>query len=580
MVEVIDKTTLNIPPPEYRVYLNDLPTNDFNAVFKILPDFYKQLNMARCQKNESSVFIAGYPGTFYGRLFPDKCLHFIYSSYSLHWLSRIPPGLYDKDGRSINKGRFYISESSSLQVFKAYFDQFQEDFSLFLQSRSKELLPRGRMVLILLGRRDQSHVDRGNSFLWELLSRSFATLVSKGEVKQEKVDEYDSHFYAPSRNEIEGEVKKEGSFEIDRFEMFELEHYAGPYMILLFYEFKVMEALLFVGSKKASDLVKHITLKSLEETYISTTPESLGIADLGCSCGQNTLSTVREMVEVIDKTTLNIPPPEYRVYLNDLPTNDFNAVFKILPDFYKQLNMARCQKNESSVFIAGYPGTFYGRLFPDKCLHFIYSSYSLHWLSRIPPGLYDKDGRSINKGRFYISESSSLQVFKAYFDQFQEDFSLFLQSRSKELLPRGRMVLILLGRRDQSHVDRGNSFLWELLSRSFATLVSKGEVKQEKVDEYDSHFYAPSRNEIEDEVKKEGSFEIDRFEMFELEHYAGPYMSHGTAVAKSIRAIQESMISQHFGEEILDKLFEDYGSLIDEEMAIEDIKPINEYYIT
>ncbi|KAK9052537.1 hypothetical protein SSX86_029166 [Deinandra increscens subsp. villosa] len=329
--------------------------------------------------------------------------------------------------------------------------------------------------------------------------------------------------------------------------------------------------------KKASDMMKHITLKSLEETYISTSPESLGIADLGCSCGQNTLSTIREMVETIDNYS-NIRPPEYRVYLNDLPTNDFNAVFRILPDFHKELNTERhlrCEKLESSIYIAGYPGSFYGRLFPEKCLHFIYSSYSLHWLSRIPPGLYDKEGHSINKGSFYISKSSSLQVSKAYFDQFQEDFSLFLRSRSKELLSGGRMVLILLGRRDRTHVDRGNSFLWELLSRSFTTLVSKEEVKQEKVDEYDAHFYAPSRNELEDEVKKEGSFEIDRLEMFEIERYSGPYMSHGTAVARTIRAIQESMISRHFGEEILDKLFGIYGNLIDEEMGIEEIKPIS-----
>jgi hypothetical protein len=33
------------------------------------------------------------------------------------------------------------------------------------------------MVLILLGRKGQDHVDRGNSFFWELLSRCFAKLV-------------------------------------------------------------------------------------------------------------------------------------------------------------------------------------------------------------------------------------------------------------------------------------------------------------------------------------------------------------------------------------------------------------------
>ncbi|CAH1413591.1 unnamed protein product [Lactuca virosa] len=333
--------------------------------------------------------------------------------------------------------------------------------------------------------------------------------------------------------------------------------------------------------KKASDMVKHITLKTLEETYISTTPESLGIADLGCSSGQNTLSTIRDMVEAIDKTAgklHNTPPPEFRIHLNDLPTNDFNATFKILPDFHQALNHQRRHRSpnhNSSVYIAGYPGTFYGRLFPDKCLHFIYSSYSLHWLSKVPPGLYDKNGKSVNKGSLYISESSSPQVSKAYFDQFQEDFSMFLRSRSKELLAGGRMVLILLGRRDRSHVDRGNSFLWELLSRSFATLVSQGEVKQEKVDGYDSHFYAPSRDELEEEVKKDGCFKMELFEMFEMERNSGAYMSHGTAVARTVRAIQESMISRHFGVEILDNLFENYGKLIDEEMGIEDIKPIS-----
>lgn len=37
----------------------------------------------------------------------------------------------------------------------------------------------GRMVLIFLGRRGPEHVDRGNSFFWEILSRAFAILVSQ-----------------------------------------------------------------------------------------------------------------------------------------------------------------------------------------------------------------------------------------------------------------------------------------------------------------------------------------------------------------------------------------------------------------
>ena len=50
--------------------------------------------------------------------------------------------------------------------------------------------------------------------------------------------------------------------------------------------------------------------------------------------------------------------------------------------------------------------------------------------------------------------------------------------------------------------------------------------------------------------------------------------SHGMTVAMTVRAIQESMISQHFGQEILDSLFEIYGRMIDEEMTKEEITPI------
>ncbi|XP_041017316.1 probable methyltransferase TCM_000336 [Juglans microcarpa x Juglans regia] len=328
--------------------------------------------------------------------------------------------------------------------------------------------------------------------------------------------------------------------------------------------------------KRGSDMVKHLTTGTVLEIFLSTTPKSLGIADLGCSSGHNSLTIIKDIVEAVQGTSSNMlhPTPEFRVYLNDLPTNDFNSIFKALPEFYKGFEG---EKNGGgpSIFIGGYAGSFYRRLFPNNCLHFVYSSYSLHWLSRVPPALYDEQNRSINKGNIYISESSPPLVSEAYFKQFQDDFNDFLCSRSQELVVGGRMVLILLGRESQDHVDRGNSFFWELLSRSLAELVSKGEVDKEKLDSYEVHFYAPSKNEIEDEVRKEGSFKVDRIEMFEIERdHDKDGRSYGTAIAMTVRAIQESMICHHFGEGILDNLFEIYGRMVDEEMAVEEIRPI------
>lgn len=133
-------------------------------------------------------------------------------------------------------------------------------------------------------------------------------------------------------------------------------------------------------------MVRHITTDTIQELFIKTTPKSIGVADLGCSSGPNTLTIIKDIVEAVEGSSHKIlhPPPEFRVYLNDLPTNDFNSIFKALPEFYRKLRQEKSGGScIPSIFIGGYAGSFYGRLFPNNCLHFVYSSYSLHWLSRV-----------------------------------------------------------------------------------------------------------------------------------------------------------------------------------------------------
>lgn len=97
--------------------------------------------------------------------------------------TQVPPGIYDdKHGSrlsSMNKKSIYISERSPPEVKKAYLEQFQQDFSLFLESRSPELITGGRMVLILLGRIASDHAHCANSCFWELFYQSLAYLVAQ-----------------------------------------------------------------------------------------------------------------------------------------------------------------------------------------------------------------------------------------------------------------------------------------------------------------------------------------------------------------------------------------------------------------
>lgn len=47
----------------------------------------------------------------------------------------------------LNKGNICVAKTSPPEVFKAYNEQFNRDFSMFLKSRAEEVVPGGRMVL-------------------------------------------------------------------------------------------------------------------------------------------------------------------------------------------------------------------------------------------------------------------------------------------------------------------------------------------------------------------------------------------------------------------------------------------------
>ncbi|KAM3331828.1 hypothetical protein ACQJBY_027616 [Aegilops geniculata] len=331
--------------------------------------------------------------------------------------------------------------------------------------------------------------------------------------------------------------------------------------------------------KRGMDTLKSLIINSATDVYISQMPERFTVADLGCSSGPNALCLVEDIIGGIGKVCCRSsqPPPEFSVLLNDLPTNDFNTIFFSLPEFTHKLKSAAKSDEwgRPMVFLSGVPGSFYGRLFPRTSVHFICSCSSLHWLSQVPPGLFDEAKAPINKGKMYISSTSPPAVSLAYRRQFQRDFSLFLKSRAAEVFPGGRMVLAMLGRQSDECVDRRTTFLWELLSESFAALVSQGLVEQDKVDAYNVPFYAPSLQEIEVEVRLEGSFSLDYVQTYEINlSSSGDAKEDGRTVSMAIRAIQESMLSHHFGPDIVDALFHKYTQLVTESMEREEVKSV------
>ncbi|KAL0339172.1 UNVERIFIED_CONTAM: Benzoate carboxyl methyltransferase [Sesamum angustifolium] len=124
-------------------------------------------------------------------------------------------------------------------------------------------------------------------------------------------------------------------------------------------------------------------------------PKCFKMADLGCSSGPNSFFVISHIINKVQELSEENKFGQslvFQVFLNDLPGNDFNNLFKMLPTFYQKLNpTAQC-------FVSGVPGSFYGRLFPSKSLDFVYSSFSLQWLSQVPPPPIEGGEATPNRG--------------------------------------------------------------------------------------------------------------------------------------------------------------------------------------
>ncbi|KAK3418766.1 hypothetical protein EUGRSUZ_H03333 [Eucalyptus grandis] len=167
--------------------------------------------------------------------------------------------------------------------------------------------------------------------------------------------------------------------------------------------------------------MREATITALFSTAGTTFPVSLAVVDLRCSCGPNTLYAVYDFIDfVIDLcNVMNHKLPEFQVFLNDLPDNDFK-----LPEF--------------------------------QSLHFIHSSYNLQWLSQVPRGLEE------NKGNISMAR---LSPPKGCLD--------VLGGRMEELVLGSRMVLTPAGRRIDEPPSEDCCNFWDLLAIDLNKMVTK-----------------------------------------------------------------------------------------------------------
>ncbi|KAL0916078.1 hypothetical protein M5K25_013560 [Dendrobium thyrsiflorum] len=256
-----------------------------------------------------------------------------------------------------------------------------------------------------------------------------------------------------------------------------------------------------------------------------------------------------------------------------------NSKLQLLMLYGKQLRENKGADNVN-LYAVGLPGSFYGRLFPTKTVHFFHSSYSLMWLSQVPQGLDEKSCAHLNKRNIYIADASSSIVYHLYLNQFKKDFSEFLRSRSKELIFGGKMVLSFLGRKNSPAI--GDLFkLWSLLADALKSMISEGLVEEAKVNAFNLPIYAPLMEEVKSIIEMEGSFHVDEAQTFETnwdpfddstDNFVINSTLSGQNVAKYLRTVLEPLLICHFGGDIIEVLFSRYAQNITRHISKEKAK--------
>jgi len=111
----------------------------------------------------------------------------------------------------------------------------------------------------------------------------------------------------------------------------------------------------------------------------------------------------------------------------------------------------------------------------------------------------------------------------------------------------------------------------------------QGIIKEEQLDSFNIPQYTPSPSEVKLEVLKEGSFAINRLEMFEVNwnphenwnalefecEMSESLSESGYNLAQCMRSVAEPMLVSHFGEDIIEEVFSRFHKLLAHRMSKE-----------
>ncbi|KAG6540079.1 hypothetical protein Mapa_018534 [Marchantia paleacea] len=293
---------------------------------------------------------------------------------------------------------------------------------------------------------------------------------------------------------------------------------------------------------------------------------SLVVSDLGGSSGANTIDNVTSIVKSLRKRFQESrrEVPEFHVFFNDLPSNDFNLLFQ-------QLASASRRYPKEDFYAAGVPGSFYDRLFPHSSVD-IFLALSLR---TVPETVTDKASASYNGKRMWLNGAPPF-VLEEFRKQSMEDLRNFLDSRAEELVTGGLIFIIVViagdgffacGNPDPLPEVRSltNQPLQysQLMEYAWEELISEGILTEElgSTFNFPVFFRDPEDMKLLIEEEYTDIYQLQRFERVEVLEEDYPhaidldFVWSAENMVKTGRSFLGPLLTNHLGPEITDTYF-------------------------
>ncbi|KAK4416312.1 Loganic acid O-methyltransferase [Sesamum alatum] len=186
----------------------------------------------------------------------------------------------------------------------------------------------------------------------------------------------------------------------------------------------------------------------------------------------------------------------------------------------------------------------------------------------VPKAVTDPTCQAWNKGDVHYVGARQ-EVYDAYSSQYAKDIELFLKARAQELVSGGLMALVVPAiptKFDYSNPSYKEKIPLYHVGSILVDMAKKGRLDEAKIGSFNFPTYFTFPEELKEIIERNGSYSIERMEILDN---PGKYAStNAHARALLFRAISGELLTNHFGCEIINELFDRYTQKLEASPAL------------